>query len=349
MPKEDFMEIAQASTTMMSKIDITGIKENDLFIQMNEDPTNENIFKTVNKMPKASANLSEYHDECINFNANGNKTAHAMNLNHENLKTKLDEFPINIKNAGKGIDSSKFYLSAPLATMPLHVEDGLLDTINLMVYGHENATKLWLIINPFFSGVINQFIAAELAKLQNKKTTKKAKDLLQKFPEDCSFPLHHNRLLLSTKFLRENNIQFQIIEQKAGDIIYVRPTVYHQIISTGITLAEAINVGSPLWLVGFTMFMTCRCPDSCISYIIPSLNGDDYKIRIRTHEELRQHDEQEEQQQLQDQRLKLGYRKNANKKQNLTSHKLLSFRCEKCEYTSSLKTSLQRHMENCNK
>lgn len=75
-----------------------------------------------------------------------------------------------------------------------------------------------------------------------------------KWPSSCGFPLHHKSLIVSTKYLNKHEIKYKIVIQEPGDLICVRPCVYNQVINTGFTSAEAVNVGSAMWIRSATLF-----------------------------------------------------------------------------------------------
>lgn len=110
---------------------------------------------------------------------------------------------------------------------------------------------------------------------------KKLADLINlKWMEDCAFPVHHKSILVTTQFLRRYEIPFEIITQEPGDLIYVRPAVYHQVINIGKNFAEAVNVGSSLTLLNSALFNTCDCSDRCIEYVTGNANEHHNKVQI---------------------------------------------------------------------
>lgn len=289
MTKADVNKVSQISSKKLKKLKLTGLNGNEAFVQINANSTQRGssfLKHQPNRPLLDENNKDECYDNFIKFIGNNNPAYYAMNFQHQILQNRLSKFSVNIhtdvnqlNDEGVGLNTSSFYLAGPLAITPMHIEDGNLDAVNLIIYGDTDAVKLWMIIHPGFSHCINHIVALELSKNRDSEDDK-IKNLMQKWPLTCSFPLHHKSLVLTTKFLQQHKIIYDIIIQRPGDLIYIRPSIYHQVVNSGVTLAEAINVGSALWLATTTSFSTCICQDQCIDYIIPNLNETDNKIQV---------------------------------------------------------------------
>ena len=72
-------------------------------------------------------------------------------------------------------------------------------------------------------------------------------------------PYHHKNIVLTLEFLRANGIGFQTVSQRPRTIIYVREGILHQVLSTDLNLAEAVNVGGPGWNHLAHTFVPCGC------------------------------------------------------------------------------------------
>lgn len=285
-------KIASTSRKDLSKIKVSKLSD-DVFVQINSSVSSKSIAylkREANAPTFDENNPSKSHDQFIRYASTTTKPAHyAMNFQSNSLTPQLEKFAINIganvnkstaNNAGFGINTPSFYLAGPGATTAMHPEDGYLDAINLMLYSEQNAVKIWLIVHPAFSPYVNHAVAARLREFQGKKLPLEVGNLLKKWSHECAFPLHHKSLLLTTEFFDTNKIAYRMVVQRPGDIVYVRPAIYHQVVNTGPTLAEAVNVGSALWLTCAALFMTCDCPDCCITYVVPNTNQPDNEIRI---------------------------------------------------------------------
>lgn len=273
----------------MEEIKFTKLNKG-MFVQLNKRPASD----TSSDFLRQKANQlfdknspSKSHDKLINSVANGRNTFYAMNIQNATLPKKLKKFALNIdpnvnklKDESHGVNVPTFYLSGPLATTPMHCEDGYLDAVNAMLYGDKNAFKVWLFVHPAYSGHIHGVICAEWEKIRAKEQSVAVEYVMQKWAAGCSFPFHHKSLVLTSAFLREHKVPHEIVIQEPGDVLYVRPTIYHQVVNTGVTFAEAVNVGSAEWLTRYSSFTTCSCEDKCISYIVPNLDEEHNKIQI---------------------------------------------------------------------
>lgn len=128
---------------------------------------------------------------------------------------------------------------------------------------------------------MNKLLCHELTKLKEKDQKKDLKHLLTKWKDGCVFPIHHKSLSISTKVLKKNKIEYEIVVQKPGDLIYLKPNIYHQVINININLCEAVNVGSPLWNLSAINFSSCFCSDSAIEPIQPNLKEHDNVTKLQ--------------------------------------------------------------------
>ncbi|KAB2569716.1 Lysine-specific demethylase 4D [Lasiodiplodia theobromae] len=126
-----------------------------------------------------------------------------------------------------GIHTPYFYISAGKnAVTNLHVEDGWLPSVNVVHYG---APKIWLIVEP-----------AHRQALENK-----IKEMLGLKKTNCDQFVRHEELFLSPDLLDEWDIHYSIVPCAAGELIFVAPEAYHQVINAGANFAEAINLILP--------------------------------------------------------------------------------------------------------
>ncbi|EON69796.1 hypothetical protein W97_09059 [Coniosporium apollinis CBS 100218] len=122
----------------------------------------------------------------------------------------------------EGVTGSYAYLSAKRGSpATLHIEDGLLGSINLVVAGHP---KIWLMV-----------AASDREKLETavqnafRKTTA------------CSQFVRHKNLVLSPSLLDRWGISYQVVECRAGELVVTLPGAYHQVVNQGPNIAEAVN------------------------------------------------------------------------------------------------------------
>ena len=132
-----------------------------------------------------------------------------------------------------------------------HVEDSLADSANVSHVGKE---KIWMFVDRQDYARINRIVAQKLKDLSDVDGGDAG--LLT---ENCVLPLHHKNLVLTPRFLDENGIRYESLVQGAGDLVYIRYGILHQVINVGLNVAEAINVGSDAWNFGNDLKMLCPC------------------------------------------------------------------------------------------
>ncbi|KAK5676712.1 hypothetical protein LTR17_027729, partial [Elasticomyces elasticus] len=117
----------------------------------------------------------------------------------------------------------------------LHVEDRGLASMNINV---ASEAKIWLYIPPHQRDRLEAAIAKECPQILGTRS-------LRSYVRCAQFVGHHNMLILPS-FLKECDIEFQIIIQRAGQLLYTEPGAYHQVINTGCNVATAINYQATL-------------------------------------------------------------------------------------------------------
>lgn len=168
-----------------------------------------------------------------------------------------------------GVNLSTFYISGDGSYTPMHPEDGYLDSCNLVHWGLPGSCKIWVIVDR---GDNDRLMGAMVEEIARWRATGSK---LPAVGEGCSLPLHHKVWALSTDFLDRHNIQYVCVRQEPGDLVFVGHGVYHQVVNVGVTLAEAVNVGSAAWNLGGHTFTTCRTCASKgrpngVAYIAPN-------------------------------------------------------------------------------
>lgn len=198
-----------------------------------------------------------------------------MNQSSSILKSYLSAVPWNIDPARnspllscEGINIPTFYISEDSSYTPMHPEDGYLDSCNLLHWGVPGACKVWIFVHRHDTSHLMDAIRDEMAAWCTTGSP------LTVVGEACSLPLHHKVWALSTEFLVRHNIRHKAVVQEPGDLVFVGSGVYHQVINCGITLAEAVNVGSVAWNLLGHLFTTCGCQGdggrSAVQYVAPN-------------------------------------------------------------------------------
>jgi len=110
-----------------------------------------------------------------------------------------------------------------------HYEDLMMYSINYM---HEGEGKIWYAIPEY----------------HREKFERLAKDkLASRFTEDPNLLLDIN-VMVNPAYLVENGVHVYRTLQKPGEIILTFPEAYHQGVSVGFNVAEAVNMAAPSWL-----------------------------------------------------------------------------------------------------
>ena len=92
---------------------------------------------------------------------------------------------------------------------------------------------------------------------------RKAGEDVSPWSSGCGYPHHHKNIALSPGFLGERGIPYQVITQPSGTLVYVGPSIPHQVLNTEVNLAEAVNVGGSAWNC-FPISPRCVCTGSVV-------------------------------------------------------------------------------------
>lgn len=197
-----------------------------------------------------------------------------MNISCQALgvKSRLFELPKHIApgmnpNFGPapGINRSSCYVSGRYSLTDLHLEDNYLDSANVIHRGELGSGKIWLCVDPYDFPDLTQELSKSIRNLRAL-----GKDDVSDYLEGCPTPANHKNLSITTEYLRSRNFSYQMITQRPGDLVYVGPYVYHQVLNLGVCLAEAVNVGCSHWNVGANGFVTCSCPSNALRRVPPN-------------------------------------------------------------------------------
>lgn len=126
---------------------------------------------------------------------------------------------------------------------PLSCNRNLGNIIDILL---EGSPKLWLIID-------------NSQRVQLEGAFKKNTEML----DLCKSPLLHNKYSVSLDFLRRNNIHFELIVQKIGDVVIVREGVYYQSICLGVSISEHMYYDSHHTYINYFLMSNyfCTCPE----------------------------------------------------------------------------------------
>lgn len=136
-----------------------------------------------------------------------------------------------------GVNRPMCYLSASGGTVfPMHVENMDLSSASINLFG---ASKIWIIVPS--------------------KSRSKLESLLS-FPEsNCTKMLTHNSLFATREFLKINGIDYQVLEQREGDIAVTLSGVPHHGFNLGPNVAIAVNFAEDKWCQKAVEITKCEC------------------------------------------------------------------------------------------
>lgn len=148
-----------------------------------------------------------------------------------------------------GVHTSYLYISASSGSgTALHVEDGFLGSINIVLAG---APKLWLMLEP-----------RDRAKLEDM-----VKQDLRGKKHPCSQFVRHLDDLLSPDLLDQWEIPYRIVRCNPGEMIVTLAETYHQVVNAGPNVSMAINFARPDWTGPPETYKVCtdKCSDHPIT------------------------------------------------------------------------------------
>lgn len=124
---------------------------------------------------------------------------------------------------------SWIYVGMLFSSFCWHYEDVMLYSMNYM---HEGEGKIWYGIPEYHRDKFEKLAKDKLAGL---------------YESDPNFLLNIN-VMINPAYLVENGVHVYRTIQKPGEIIVTFPGSYHQGVSVGFNIAEAVNMACPSWL-----------------------------------------------------------------------------------------------------
>ena len=91
--------------------------------------------------------------------------------------------------------------------------------------------------------------------------------------EGLLFPSPPQKYRGTPEFLQHRKVNFQVVDQRPGTLIYVAGGVPHQVLNTGIVLAEAVNVGGLKWNI---LQPVCQCSKAAVHPICRNRSSKEY-------------------------------------------------------------------------
>ncbi|OXU21197.1 hypothetical protein TSAR_010391 [Trichomalopsis sarcophagae] len=199
---------------------------------------------------------STFFDQCVRNVASGGlvlvywQNAAPASVGHHHPARNPDALPAFVVN------EPSVYVSRRYALIDLHVEDNYLDSANVIRLGEGVAPPA----SPSFYD-LTVALGDSISHLRVL-----GRYDVSDYLEGCPTPANHKNISTTSEYLQARKIPHQFITQRPGDLVYVGPGIYHQVINLGISVAEAVNVGDPKWIAGADRFVTCRCRSNAVGY-----------------------------------------------------------------------------------
>lgn len=176
-----------------------------------------------------------------------------------------------------------FSLTFRFGRSQLHVEGGLLDSCNLIHFTLSDAeldalaedrrlpsvtddaddpdafVKAWLFTDPDDSARLNGRLGTVMNAQRIPGPDHNRASDAKEWSDNCAFPIYHKKLVVTKEFLCKSSIAHRIVFQRATDLVWVAPRVPHQVINLVPNLAEAVNVGNPVWNAVRGVYSPCHC------------------------------------------------------------------------------------------
>jgi len=181
---------------------------------------------------KVSKNSIHNNYKKNNFDNTDNKEENDFSLLKANFyKNSMLQFSQNEREKHiSGITIPWFYLGMIFSTFCWHTEDLYLYSLNYM---HDGSPKIWYGISPRDKEKMDEYIKS------------KYYGVLIKQPD----LIHRLTVHIDPKELRTNGITVYRVVQNPGDIILTLPKAYHTGFSTGLNMAEAVNLSVINYLI----------------------------------------------------------------------------------------------------
>ncbi len=141
---------------------------------------------------------------------------------------------VHAKPAVRGVHSPSLYFRGPAPGAPfeLHCEDHWLYSLN---YLHRGAPKYWLVVPPHERKHLEKCLWGNLGARWGAPW--------QQRPPACSQFMRHLGVWVSPGALCGWDVNFELVEQRPGELMVTAPGAYHQGWNAGVNVAEAINFG----------------------------------------------------------------------------------------------------------
>jgi len=234
---QEFMNKDPGSNTFKNLIDTKDYDQIERnFWEFLENPDSETVQVDYASDLKSDEFMAKEASEDANYQN------HPWNMNRLHLqKNSLLQFCED--KYISGITKSWLYVGMMYSSFCWHYEDLMMYSLNYM---HEGEGKIWYAIPSY----------------HREKFERLAKDkLASRFSEDPNLLLDIN-VMLNPAYLVENGVHVYRTHQKPGEIIMTFPESYHQGVSVGFNIAEAVNLACPSWIEyiykAMTVYMATR-------------------------------------------------------------------------------------------
>ncbi|OXU17154.1 hypothetical protein TSAR_002107 [Trichomalopsis sarcophagae] len=193
------------------------------------------------------AGTRAFFDQCVRDAASGrlspvywqNTTSALVGITSRLCELPWHHYPARNPEAlaAFGVNEPSVYVSGRYALTDIHVEDNYLDSANVIRFGEVGSGKVWLLVHPRSFYDLTVALGDSIGRLRVL-----GRDDVSDYLEGCPTPANHKNICITSEYLQARNIPHQFITQRPGDLVYVGPGIYHQVINLGISVAEAVNV-----------------------------------------------------------------------------------------------------------
>lgn len=211
-------------------------------------------------VPTGALGLQRMYSNVIRSLADGECSLYGVNveLPEDLVAPVLKDFPLNTSptfnpRVGRmpGVNESAFFVGWPRSSSCMHYEDSHMDSINVHRGG---APKVWIVVARSDAQLLDSKLsdwlgcaAIDIARMWRCGA--------------CPSPLKHKTLFITPEQLLAWGVMFEIFIQQPGDAVWVADGAPHQVINPDFSCSEALNPGWPVWNRFADATSKCGCPN----------------------------------------------------------------------------------------
>nr|QKN22477.1 putative JmJC domain protein [Drosophila-associated filamentous virus] len=214
----------------------------------------KNLQKSHDNYNIRTSKLNGIYNKCFNIIVGSNDCNVLNDVDFANVDKNYGILQ-NLKNVeqkcGDGnVPSATFSIGLPKKMTALQTNQNYYAYINLHLGG---APRLWLIIH--------KTSMPELKILLRQRILQSA--LVDSAIKTCTNPLYHwKNIVVSTEWLIDNNIKYDIFAQYPGSVVFIREGAYFQTIDMGFNICEYISYAGQMDSCFENFKESCLCPNA---------------------------------------------------------------------------------------